>query len=107
MPASTVTGLLIGICFLAISLLIRIFPINNKWLYTLYTKEQRSEANRYLSSLLLLFGFGFCIVASLPLLIDFRGLRSESFIVLAVLTLNLSWHLCKRHVSKKYNQRHI
>jgi hypothetical protein len=106
MSSSSLTGLIIGICFMVVSLLIRLFPINSKWLFTLYTKGQRSKANRYLSRWLLLLGAGFCVMASLPLLMEFRGLRAESFLVLAALTLSLCWRMCEKHIGQiqKKNQ---
>ena len=97
MSASSVTGLFIGICFVVAGLLILIWPINSKWLMTLFSQEERKQANRYLSLILFLFGCGFCIVALLPLLIDFRGLQVETFVVLATLALSLSWSLTKKH----------
>ena len=104
MPLPSMIGMSIGVCFLVLSLLLRITPINTKWLFTLYTKEQRVSASEYLSRLLVLVGIGFCIVALLPSFTQFRGLRTESFLILASLTLSLCWYFTKKHIAKIYPQ---
>ena len=86
---------------MVISLLIQVIPIKSKWLFTIYTEEKKAEAISYISRLLLLFGSLFCMIALLPLLTDFRGLRLESFVVLAILSLKVIGYLTKKHVNPK------
>ncbi|HUC82437.1 MAG TPA: hypothetical protein VMR70_16140 [Flavisolibacter sp.] len=107
MSSSSLVGLVIGSCFAAVAFLIRVLPIESKWIFTIYTRQQRAKAIRYISRMFWLFAGLFCIVALLPLLIDFRGLRWETFVVLAIMTLSSVRHLTRKHFSPNKMKSHL
>lgn len=100
MSSSLLSGIIIGCCFFVLTAVIRFLPLSDKWFFSLLAEEDRTKAKNYISKWLLLFGIGFCIVAVLPLLTCFRGLRAETFITLAVVAISFSWRLSKKYAAK-------
>jgi len=100
MSSSLLIGTIIGCCFFVLAVVVRFVPLSNKWFFSLFTEEDRTKAKNYISKWLLFFGTGFCIVAVLPLLTSFRGLRVETFITLAILAISFSWRLSKKYAAK-------
>jgi hypothetical protein len=100
MSSSLLAGIVIGFCFFVFAAVIRFLPLSNKWFFSLFTGQDGIKAKNYVSKWLLLFGTGFCTLAALPLLTDFRGLRAETFVILAVLSISFSWRLSKKYAAK-------